>query len=1017
MPAPEIIKQLVARFTDQREDYRSGRYNETQLRRDFLDPFFDALGWDVSNRKNYSEKFREVVHEVSVEVDGAAKAADYAFQTGGHVHFFIEAKKPAVNIESNPEPAFQIRRYGWSAKLNVSLLSDFEQLAVYDCRQKPVHGDPAHVGRANLYSFTEYIDKWDEIAGLLSYEAVHQGSLDKFTDSLKGKRGTADVDDAFLAEMEHWREELARVIALRNNLSQRQINTAVQLIIDRIIFLRICEDRGIEPENGLREATDGIDVYGDLMELFKKADKKYNSGLFHFEVEKGQSSHPDTLTPTLKIDDKVFKDILANLYLPKSPYAFNYFSAEILGQVYERFLGKVIRLTAGGHAKVEEKPEVRKAGGVYYTPAYIVEYIVKNTVGELLKDKTPADLHADPIRIVDPACGSGSFLLGAYQFLLDWTLNWYIANDPAKWAKGKNPPIYEGDKAWQLTMEKKKELLTSHIFGVDIDAQAVEVTKLSLLLKVVENPGQLDLFGERILPDLGENIKCGNSLIGPDYYDNQQLTMFDSEEQYRVNAFDWKSEFKIIFQKGGFDAVIGNPPYRKERDSKDLLIDLLKSDYGKKYYQGKMDFWYFFFHLAIDLAKDHGYISFITPSYWLSSSGASRLIERLQVNIQFVKMITFGENKIFENVSGKHMVFVSKKDNKNQDLIIQEFMEKNLQPSEISTELIHPTPFSKNSIQTNESIYSSDKKINITIGNNYSIFDKIALICFPLQDDSLRFEVSQGIVEAPDIVSKSIAIRVNDISCLGQGVFVIPKTTLDEFTLTDNEKPFVKKYLRGIDVKRFSVKFADYYVFYIGSLENRSISSNRKKYPNIVKHLDKYKKYITSSNAPYGIHRTRESRFFTVPKIIGQNMFDKPSFTYCEDELYVNFAFNVIINHSNDYSLKYLLGILNSSFSAFWCNLHAKKRGVNNDLGVGVLRTFPVRKISFSDPADVARHDRMVAMVESMLNLHKQSAAARLPDEKDRLARQIEQTDRQIDKLVYELYDLTPDEIKIVEGG
>ncbi|MDP3450951.1 MAG: hypothetical protein Q8R87_10240, partial [Anaerolineaceae bacterium] len=208
MPAPETIKQLVARFTDQREDYRSGRYNETQLRRDFLDPFFDALGWDVSNRKNYSEKFREVVHEVSVEVDGAAKAADYAFQTGGHVHFFIEAKKPAVNIESNPEPAFQIRRYGWSAKLNVSLLSDFEQLAVYDCRQKPVHGDPAHVGRANLYSFTEYIDKWDEIAGLLSYEAVHQGSLDKFTDSLKGKRGTADVDDAFLAEMEHWREEL-----------------------------------------------------------------------------------------------------------------------------------------------------------------------------------------------------------------------------------------------------------------------------------------------------------------------------------------------------------------------------------------------------------------------------------------------------------------------------------------------------------------------------------------------------------------------------------------------------------------------------------------------------------------------------------------------------------------------------------------------------------------------------------------------------------------------------------------
>ncbi|MRR32714.1 restriction endonuclease subunit M, partial [bacterium] len=347
-----------------------------------------------------------------------------------------------------------------------------------------------------------------------------------------GKKGTADVDDVFLLEMERWREELARNIALRNpSLTTRELNSAVQLTIDRIIFLRICEDRGIEAEDALRNATDGKEVYSDLLALFRQADKKYNSGLFHFSVEKGQSSYPDTLTPFLKIDDKVRKDILANLYYPKSAYAFKYIPADILGQVYERFLGKVITLYGSHKARVEEKPEVRKAGGVYYTPTYIVDYIVKNTVGELLKERDPESLRSVPLRVLDPACGSGSFLLGAYQYLLDWYLDWYMQHDPAKWSRGKNPALFEVRDGWQLTMEKKKEILTRHIYGVDIDAQAVEVTKLSLLLKVVENPGQLGLLSERILPDLGENIKCGNSLIGPDYYDGQQLGMFDTEEQ------------------------------------------------------------------------------------------------------------------------------------------------------------------------------------------------------------------------------------------------------------------------------------------------------------------------------------------------------------------------------------------------------------------------------------------------------------------------------------------------------
>jgi hypothetical protein len=324
---PEIIS-LVDRFTGQIAAYKAGRYNETQLRRDFLDPLFDALGWDMTNRKNLPENLREVIDEVSVEVEGHAKAADYAFQTSGKVHFFLEAKKPSVNIETNPYPAFQIKTYAWSKKLPVSIVSDFEQLAVYDCRFKPVYGDQPQLGRVRLYSYPDYVDKWDDLYRLFSFQSVKEDSLVQFASSLPGKKATIDVDDAFLLELERWRDELARNLALRNpSLTQPELNHAVQSTIDRIVFLRICEDRGIEPENSLRDATDGIDAYGDLLQLFKQADKKYNSGLFHFSTEKGQSSYPDSLTPSLKIDDKVLKDILGNLYPPKSPYAFNYFSS------------------------------------------------------------------------------------------------------------------------------------------------------------------------------------------------------------------------------------------------------------------------------------------------------------------------------------------------------------------------------------------------------------------------------------------------------------------------------------------------------------------------------------------------------------------------------------------------------------------------------------------------------------------------------------------------------------------
>lgn len=348
MGAPTKILELVERFDRSRDAYKSAQYNETQLRREFLDPFFIALGWDVENSQGFAEAYKDVIHEDAIKVGGFTKAPDYCFRIGGTRKFFVEAKKPAIDIRQDASPAFQLRRYAWSAKLPLSILTDFEEIAVYDCRIKPAKTDKASTGRVKIVSYGEYAAKWDEISSIFSRDAVLKGSFDKYAESTRKKKGTAEVDDAFLSEIESWRDMLARNLALRNpRLSQRELNFSVQRTIDRIIFLRICEDRGIEPEGRLLGLTNGPGIHGRLLEVYRQADDRYNSGLFHFRPEKGRSEDYDRLTPGLAIDDKVLKDILRGLYYPDCPYEFSILPADILGQVYEQFLGKVIRLTAG----------------------------------------------------------------------------------------------------------------------------------------------------------------------------------------------------------------------------------------------------------------------------------------------------------------------------------------------------------------------------------------------------------------------------------------------------------------------------------------------------------------------------------------------------------------------------------------------------------------------------------------------------------------------------------------------
>lgn len=674
---PTEVAKLVERFSDNFKQYKSPSYNETQVRREFVDPFFKSLGWDVDNAEGYAEAYKDVVHEDSIRIQGSAKAPDYGFRIGGTRKFFVETKKPHVNLNVQPEAAYQLRRYAWSAKLPLSILTDFEEFAVYDTRIKPLPSDKASKARILYLKYTDYEARWSEIRDVFHKESIRKGAFDRYAESNR-KRGTEEMDEAFLDTIRQWREDLAKDIHKHNELSERHLNHSVQALIDRIIFLRICEDRGTEEFGRLLKLRNDADLYPALVELFHAADERYNSGLFHFKPERSRASEPDTLATGLRVSGRILKRIIGDLYYP-SQYEFRVFPLDVLGQVYERFLGDVITLSKTGKTvTIEPKPEVRKAGGVYYTPTYIVDYIVGHTVGELVKGKQPHEVAgrtektfkpskgAHPIRVLDPACGSGSFLLGAYQFMLNWYRDQY-ALAPERWLRGAEPTIWQaGERDYRLTISERKRILLDHVFGVDIDRQAVEVSKLSLLLKCLEGENS-DTIGahlfhmkERALPDLGANIRCGNSLIAPDFYDGKDPDSFTTEDRLRINAFDWKKEFKGVFKDGGFDAVIGNPPYvllqHEFRD--DIQLDYYRNRYTTASY--KLDTYHLFIERAIRLLSPIGRASMITPSnYWTNNHLSSLRLSMLD-DACLESLINIGPG-VFPRISVDTGIFVLSK--------------------------------------------------------------------------------------------------------------------------------------------------------------------------------------------------------------------------------------------------------------------------------------------------------------------------------------------------------------------
>ncbi|HEY8660832.1 MAG TPA: TaqI-like C-terminal specificity domain-containing protein, partial [Hanamia sp.] len=955
-----------------------------------------------------AEAYREVIHEDKVKIGSATKAPDYSFKLpGGKRLFFVEAKKPSVLVKDDVAPAYQLRRYGWNAKLPISLITDFEEFAIYDCTKKPNPDDKASKARIKYITYQQYLDEFDFIWNTFSKTSVLKGSFDKFIVSDTNKKGTATVDKAFLESLDEWRIMLAQNIALRNqHLNEDELNFVVQQTIDRIIFLRIAEDRGVEAYGELKKILSGTKEEGayfkGMFHLFKEADSKYNSGLFDFKK--------DTLSKSIAIDNKVIKTIVSELYYPDCPYEFSVLGVEILGSAYEQFLGKQIKLSAGHKAIIEEKPEVRKAGGVYYTPQYIVDYIVQNTVGKLAERKTPDEI--SKLKIVDPACGSGSFLIGAYTWLLHWHLHYYMpefiklsetAADTNTNTKTREAAIKQRNKLpltpeGNLTSALKKQILLNNIYGVDIDTQAVEVTKLSLLLKCMEGETGSSInavmrFGERVLPTLDANIKSGNSLIDVDFYD----TEFDFGEEKKIKPFNWQQAFPNVFKQGGFDCVIGNPPYVRQ----EMLGDI-KAYLQKKYkvYHGMADLYSYFMEKGIELLNDKGLFGIIVANKWMRANYGEPL--RVWFKQQSVyQVVDFGDLPVFQNVTTYPCIViagnnVSALGDENPDKFTVDV--KTLQFDNLS-----------DYINGNKQILLQDKLEdsgwNLGSETEQLLLKKLQTTGIPLGEyvkGKIYYGIKTGLNEA----------------------FVIDEETKNGLIAEDkNSEEIIKPFLAGRDIKRYEVPKSNKYLIFT----KRGIDIN--KYPAIKNYLLQFKTQLTpkpkdwkgtewkgrkpGSYLWYEIQDAVDYyKEFEKPKIIYPNICKQPEFTFDYNKWYTNQKCFIIALDD-----KYLLGILNSKLNNFLFEKYLPKlRGGFYEPSYVFFKNFPIKKIDENNKQEKSLHDEIVQLVETMLQLNKEKQQTNTPDKLNQLNTRIQYTDDKINKLVYGLYGLSEEEVGIVEG-
>jgi methylase of polypeptide subunit release factors len=716
----EKIKELISRYNQLKSSGKIADYNEERTKKDFILPLFQALGWKTDT------------DEVTAEETISKGRVDYGFYIDGIPKFYLEAKSLREKDIITEKYVKQAIDYAWMRSCTWSILTNFETLVIYNAEQKST--DP-RMNRFLIFTNPEeYLEKTEFL--LLSRESFRTGEIDKKATTVGKKDLKKPIDKALLDDITNFRENLYNNIRKNNkqkNLSEEDIEEAVQRIIDRLIFIRSAEDRSLEPEelrSKLREwsSSGKRSLLSSLAKVYGNYDENYNSKLF--------AKH---LCDDLVIDNEILGEVIEGLYESKDglySYDFSLISADVLGNIYEQYLGRILK-KVGKIDRLEASKSKRKSEGIYYTPTYIVDYIIKNTLGEYLKTHKEKDV--ENVKILDPACGSGSFLLKSYDTLENYWKE-----------KGK---LKQNKLEEYGSYSKKVDIAKNNIFGVDLDQKAVEIAQLNLLLKIAEK--------SKRLPILQNNIKCGNSLI-------------DDTKIAGDKAFSWQEQFKEIINNGGFDIIVGNPPYVNVKDLSKKDLNFFKINY---HIIGRPDLYILFLEKSLDLLKDGGRLSFISSNKFFTTKNGELLRKKLLTKFTIEKIVDCSSLRVFSEASVYPAVYVilksALKNNKIQIAVVkklEDFHDLNYQ-SINQEELV-----AKNIISTGLDTISL--KIVEKMYKNSTPLGKI-------------LDIRNGIIVGDQ---KTLVVKENQVAL--------------------NDKIFLKPVLGGKDVYKWRIHWGNNYIIY-----------------------------------------------------------------------------------------------------------------------------------------------------------------------------------------------------------
>lgn len=998
----EQVAELVQTYSNNYLQFQRATYNETQVRVDFVNRFFKLLGWDVDNERGLPQHLREVTHEatVVVEEDGVhrSKKPDYSFKVGTEVLYFLETKKPAVNLTIDAAPAFQLRRYGWSGNLKVSVLTNFTDLYIYDCSVRPREGDDIGVAMIAHYHFDEYVERFEEIYNMLSKEAVLTGQFERHFGNIQGALRREPFDQYFLDQIRAWRMMLGEDILCNNpNVDAETLNIFVQRVLNRTIFLRICEDRCFENYESLKAIT----TYQDLRTMFAAADQKYDSGLFELLEE-------DRLT----VSDSVIIEIFQSLYYPNNSYEFGVIDPYIIGQIYELFLDEALVIREDGHIETQEKPEVVDSQGAVNTPKNITDIIIEETLRPLYENRTPEEVAQ--YRIADICCGSGNFLLSAFEYIVNYHIEYY--RNHARENAERRGDIYQlaGSTNYILSYERKRSILKNNIFGVDIDPLAVEVSKFSLLLKVLENSSleEAEAFhqrtNQRILPNLDENIKNGNSLVNMAYARFDRSVYQNVSLMNKLKMFDWNAEFG----NRKFDAIIGNPPYIRVQNMVHYSreeYDFYKSNHSP-YVTAQtdtLDKYYLFIEKGLTLLNDGGMLGYIVPHKFMNIKSGAKLRELLSSNSSVKKILHFGTHQVFENRSTYTCILVLSKQG-HEEFQIGFVQDWNRFLFNHDTECL-----------TYPAAYISGQPWSFLPQNIVAHLEEISRSCVPL---SSLVDIFVGVQTSADQIYIIHADREDDnfiYSHDRQG---------REFQI---EKGILRKSIYDTQLVSYEkIEANSYIIFPYKAVNGRpvlySLAEMTEDFPHALAYLNRFKDKLDERNMPgrttenwFAFGRSQSlKRFLAGEHLVWPVLSTSSNYVYDNDMVVFTGGGNgpfygIEKKATSQESIFYIQAILNHWLMELLVKSRASTfRGDYYSHGKQFIATLPIFKIDFENPAEVAKHQQIVEMVQNIMQLKEQLAFAPNAARRTVLEHSITAINAELNSAIDELYQVESQEVE-----